>query len=564
MPSLSSCPERHVVIDRRAGHYLCFPDVCLTDSGDILCAYNEFDRHVGTRRRLLLKRSADGGATWGRAVMIDAYESHCPRLARVPNGSGVAGQSVLALLHDAGPVLYWSTDDGLTWVRQAPDSLAHGLLDRIIPLDGGEDTPGAGELLFTTGHQHRGSQPQPRIRQAPTEQLAYISRNRGRRWEAYSVIANEKCLVLCEASVIRLPRPKGDTNQAPLLLALMRENSFVGEPMYFCLSQDGGATWSQPQPTPLIGHRPTLGLTRSGKLLVTYRCVGPDPGTKAWLGTVDELCSGFRVHGLHPNPQNPRLIPEGLLMQTAGGPGAPVRYALRPLTDPNSATASLEAEVLVRESELNGCGLHLGMWWKLYSDCLVPDCDVDADGVTVLPVEYEPGVFHSIRVDYEPGLCRLFVDGKPRGVYPVDRMSGDTRPILAGSIARKDDNACEALWRKLSLTTHEPSLGRDYDWSWSHTSGEMPDAWIDSRVLELQNDRNASPADFGYSGWVELPTAQEKSGKSGGRKRKGGRFFCAYHHGGGTEPGYKPGESAHVVGTWFDEKDFPFTRKVGG
>ena len=29
---------------------------------------------------------------------------------------------------------------------------------------------------------------------------------------------------------------------------------------------------------------------------------------------------------------------------------------------------SLEAEVLVRESELNGCGLHLGMWWKLYSD----------------------------------------------------------------------------------------------------------------------------------------------------------------------------------------------------
>ena len=30
-----------------------------------------------------------------------------------------------------------------------------------------------------------------------------------------------------------------------------------------------------------------------------------------------------------------------------------------------------------------------------------------------------------------------------------------------------------------------------------------PDAYIDSRVLELKNDRLASPADFGYSGWAE-------------------------------------------------------------
>jgi hypothetical protein len=35
-----------------------------------------------------------------------------------------------------------------------------------------------------------------------------------------------------------------------------------------------------------------------------------------------------------------------------------------------------------------------------------------------------------------------------------------------------------------------------------------------------------------------------------------GEFFCAYHHGGGAEPGYTPGESSHVLGTWFGEKDF--------
>ena len=49
--------------------------------------------------------------------------------------------------------------------------------------------------------------------------MAYASRNLGRSWEPLSVIANGKLLVLCEASVIRLPGrgPKGE----PRLLALM-------------------------------------------------------------------------------------------------------------------------------------------------------------------------------------------------------------------------------------------------------------------------------------------------------------------------------------------------------
>lgn len=554
MPSLTSRPERHVVIDRRAGHYLCFPDVCLTGTGALLCVYNEFDRHVGTRRRLMLRRSEDGGKTWSAPRLLSAWESHCPRISRLPDGGG--GWAYV-IADDHGPTLYWSADDGQSWVSHTGEGLGHGLIDRILPLDEG------GEVLFATGHLHRGSQPQPKIRQAPTEQMGYVSRNRGRRWEAFSLVASEKCLVLCEASVIRLPvkdskaskdSKTAKASQPPRLLALLRENSFVGEPMYCALSEDGGATWGAPVPTPLIGHRPTLGHTRSGKLLVTYRCVGPDPGTKAWLGTLDELCSGFRVHGLHPDENNPKLLREGLLVANEAGPDSPVRYALRPITDPEFATASLQAEVLVREADLNGCGLHLGMWWKLYPDCLVPDCDLDNEGNQALPVEYEPGVFHTIRVDYEPGLCRLFVDGEPRGAYPVDRMAGDTRPILAGAIARKEQNACVALWRKLSLSIREPNLPggpRAYDWAWDHASGETPDAWIDARVLELRNDRQASPADFGYSGWVELPGAKGKT------SRKGGHFFCAYHHGGGDQPGYQPGLSAHVAGTWFSENDFP-------
>jgi hypothetical protein len=145
-----------------------------------------------------------------------------------------------------------------------------------------------------------------------------------------------------------------------------------------------------------------------------------------------------------------------------------------------------------------------------------------------------------VRITYEPGLCRLFVDGEPCGEYPVDPLDGDTRPIIVGAVSRTVDNGCEVLWRRMSLSIREPGFGREYSWRWDHTQG-LPDAFINSRVLELKNDRLASPVDFGYSGWAELAD---------------GEFLCAYHHGGGDEPGYVPGESAHIMGTRFFENDF--------
>jgi len=523
MPSLDAAQDRHVVIDRRAGQYLCFPDVCLTDAGTLLCAYNEFDRHVGTRRRLLLKESRDQGRTWGQAVSPLDVQSHCPRLSRLRDG-------VLLLLDDADRSVLRSVDNGRRWTRIRVPLLVHGLLDRVLELEDG--------VLFTTGHMHLGKEALPKIRQAPTEQVCYVSQDRGGSWKRLSTIARQDCLVLCEASVIRLPGtgPGG----AARLLALMRENSFVGEPMYCCVSEDGGASWSAPAPTPLVGHRPCLGWTRSGRLLVTYRDVGPDPGAKAWLGGLDELCSDFRVHGLHPDPGGLALTPQGLRIQSASGPLSPVRYLLRPLTDPERAHADFEAEVEVASAGEQGCGIRLGVWWRLFPDCIVPD----ADGAGA--VAWEPGRPHSVRIVHEPGLCRLFVDGEACGEYPVDPLDGNSRPILFGAVSRKEDNACEALWRRVSLVIREPLPGgapgqeREYAWRWDHAQG-FPDAFIDSRVLELKNDRDAAPGDFGYSGWAELAD---------------GEFFCAHHHGGGYEPEYLEGYSAHVLGTRFFEKDF--------
>ena len=87
MPSLTSCPERHVIIDRRPGRYLSFPDVGLDRSGNLVVVYREADQHVANEASVLLaRRSADAGRTWSEPEILNARHGHCPRLTRLPDG----------------------------------------------------------------------------------------------------------------------------------------------------------------------------------------------------------------------------------------------------------------------------------------------------------------------------------------------------------------------------------------------------------------------------------------------------------------------------------------------
>ncbi|QGY40505.1 exo-alpha-sialidase [Pseudodesulfovibrio cashew] len=510
MPTLTDRADRHVVIDRREGEYLCFPDVVFSDER-LIVAYNAAEQHVTpSRRDLLVRASRDLGQTWGDIVRVDVRRSHCPRLNKLPDGS----------LHmtSSNVFQHFSKDNGQTWDTRKMTGFAHDMLDRVIVLDDGS--------WLTTGHLHRGTEPHPAIRQAPTEQMVYRSDDQGEHWLTVSVIARERNLVLCEASLVRLPDGR--------LLALLRENSFIYEPMYACLSEDEGATWSDPIPTPLIGHRPTVGLTSQGLLLVTYRNVAPDMGTCAWLGTPEELLGGFRVQGRHEAPADLALTDEGLRIHNKEDTAPPVRYVLRPLTDPRSATATLEAEVRVDMAGDNGCGLRLGTWWRIFPDRIVPDTE---DGGAI---PLAPGRFHTLRLDYAHGQVALSVDGEERLAIEVEEDCAETRAILFGAPYPFKDNDVDATWRRVSLSTREPRLQRSYAWSW-HAGQGMPDQWALDNILELKNDRHAAAPDFGYSGWAELPD---------------GSFFCAYHHGDGTDPEYSPLFTSHIMGTRFRPADF--------
>lgn len=511
MPSISADYSRHVTIDARPGHYLSFPDVHLTRQGKLLCVYRQADRHVAARACLLASSSADLGQTWSPPRYVCAAGGHCPRITGLDDGRTV-------IIDDPSKSQFWSLDGGESF-HQAPISGAYITIpDRILPL--------RPDFYLTTGHTHRGQEALSKIRQAPSEQMVFASSNQGADWRPYSVLAFDLNLVLCEASMIRMPDGT--------LLAILRENSFVYEPMYICTSRDQGVTWSAPRPAPIPGHRPTLGLTPGGKLLVTYRDVGPDGGTAAWMGTFEELDRDYEVHGLHPEPTNPSLTPEGLLIANEPGPDQAARYALRPMTDPERAHAELAVDVHAEYVEEKACALHFGGWWRVLEGGLKPPAE---DAPIIAADTTKPT---RIVLRYTPGNVEARVNGELAGNYPADPLQADNRAILFGNASVKEKNGGRHWWKSVLLSIREPRYEREYSWKWEHSMGH-PDAYARSRVLELANSRKASPGDYGYSGWTALPD---------------GRYFCAYHHADGLEPGYEPGNTSHVRGTWFSDSDF--------
>ena len=519
MLSLHENSERHVIIDARPGHYLSFPDVCLTPGGRVLVAYREADKHVATRKRVLLRSSGDRGKTWSDFTVLYGDHGHCPRFTVLEDGRVV-------VLDDSPPFLSISDDGGETWEHLAVKGIAHGLLDRAMVLESGD--------WLTAGHGHRGEVCPPAIAQPPVEQMAYRSVSQGRKWRALSVMANARNLVLCEASMARLDN--GD------ILVLFRENSQVFEPMYWSLSSDNGETWSDPMPTPLIGHRPTIGLTRSGKLLVTYRNVAPNMGTAAWLGEVEELIrdkKGFQVHGLAPglgeqdNP-NPVLTDQGLLLDNEMGEERCVLYCLYPLTDPEHARAVLEADVRVFSGETNACGMRLGVWWRIFGDRIKPEIK------GARPFKLPSGQMNRIRITYEDGAVTLHVNNRKKRTFELPADDVRRRPVLFGNCSVRDKIRGKSLWKSIRYSCSEPRFLKDYHWEWTPDSG-LPDACAAGRVLELNNARQAAWPDFGYSGWTEVSN---------------GEFLCAYHHADGLDSGYKPGETSLVMATRFYESDF--------
>lgn len=511
MPSVSALAARHAVVDARPGHYLCFPDLLALPGGRLLCVYREADRHVATRRALLARESADGGATWGPAREVARGTGHCPRL------SAPAAGLILAL--DDNATLHESRDEGRTWATTWGTGMAHGVADRILALPGGP--------WLTTAHRHLDGPEDPASGQQPTEQVVFASTDAGATWQPVGRLAGPGRLVLCEAAMVRLPSGR--------ILALLRENSHVGEPIRRCHSDDGGRTWSAPEPTPLLGHRPTPGLTADGRLLVTYRDTGPSPGTSAWLGPEEALC-GFAPQGpaSHAPGPPPPLSAAGLLLEA---PPTTAPWLLHPLTDPDAEHAALEAEVRCLDG---AAGLRLGGWWRVTPGELAllgPPADGGGPPEILGRTTLKPGTVHRLRLEWRPGEVRALVDGQPRLALALPAADVRRRAVCFGALPGE---AGRSLWRAVAQDIRPAGGGPGHAWAWTPAQGQ-PDARVRREVLRLADAPGVAWPDFGYSGWAEPHP---------------GQFVCVYHHAAAQAQDYAPGTCAQVRATRFDTTDF--------
>jgi len=222
--------------------------------------YRESDSHTARDfTRLVVRLSDDDGKTFSDRRALVATEKtdgrlrkyNCPKVQQLKDGRVLIVCDVYSVPPAEGDSKRWyaqiefftSADNGDTWAGPQETGVSGIMPDEVVELD-------IGDWLLATH----------------TKGVQYVSRSMdgGARWEAPAVLAARKGYALCEASIIKVPG--GD------LVCYMRENTRKGLPIYKSLSSDGGRTWQGPFETLMdAGHRPVAHLTRSGKVLITYR-----------------------------------------------------------------------------------------------------------------------------------------------------------------------------------------------------------------------------------------------------------------------------------------------------
>lgn len=290
------------VICKQPGRYIGWPTIAKTRSGELLAVFSgDRDAHVDPFGKTFLIRSGDGGMTWAApelvndtplddrdagicvcadgTVVVSWFTSHyLPEhyLKRFPEGNERwsrhlkaitpeairrwAGETLIGNRYVLGCWIRRSTDGGRTWEDpvRVPATTPHG------PIELSD-----GRLMFVgiEGNQRQGAR--------RDQVVAAESRDRGRSWSvlaripaypAYTGTAPDGYAYLCEPHVVEVAPGR--------LLAMARYEEVPRAPQRCVLwqftSADGGRTWTQPAPTPIVGKPPHLVRLRNGCILVSY------------------------------------------------------------------------------------------------------------------------------------------------------------------------------------------------------------------------------------------------------------------------------------------------------
>lgn len=337
---ISDDASRQVIVDREAGVYLGHVTTCLLDDGVTILAV--YPKSHG-RGQIVLKKSPDGGKTWGpRLPVPDSFSTslECPTLFKVRREDG--GQRLL-LFSGMYPIrMSVSEDLGETWSELAPIGDFGGIvaLGDLITLrncsligffhdenwlitagntrktevyragtgaaartvyknytrseDSGWRQEGGIESLSDENGLEEYYKIYESVYGSPTKDPYRVykitSDDRGLTWSSPVEIARHPDAGLCEPGAVRSP----DGTEIAVLLRenFRRHNSFA------IFSSDEGETWSPPAELQgaLTGDRHTVRYLPDGRLFISFRDTCLQSPTRGdwcgWVGTYDDIKNG--------------------------------------------------------------------------------------------------------------------------------------------------------------------------------------------------------------------------------------------------------------------------------
>lgn len=267
--------------------YEAWPDLVLTNSGKLICVFTECTRHSDRQNsRLALVESCDRGRTWSEKKYLTEkcnadYYFNCARISKLQDGR-------LAILCDkltkggdskkecqSSEIHLWIADpDGCKWHHEAVYPFCGIVPDKLHELQ-------SGRLIIAAHFDNKET--------GKLEQYLWYSDDKGATWSDRITVAASEKYNLCEASILECSDNR--------LIALLRENSLVGEDILMTVSDDGGENWSDIMHTPICaGHRPTSGKLIDGRIMISYRFIPALGLHNAFMAFITEnsLLSGNR------------------------------------------------------------------------------------------------------------------------------------------------------------------------------------------------------------------------------------------------------------------------------
>jgi len=253
------------IVSRDDRVYEAFPDLAATPSGRLVCIYRESDAHRPVAiSNLVWRTSDDSGRTWGpRRLLAQAeprgdrlFAWNCPRIVCLQDGRLIYLCDAYELPPDEDQgcrdsrIYFWvSKDQGQTFEGPQCQSGPIGVVpDRILVTH-------QGTWLFSTTYRPATGKMEG--------QYLWRSTDEGKTWEEPICVAYDDNLELCEGSIVQL--------DSGALVCYLREDQRKGYPGFKTISHDDGLSWEGVYPTLMpCAHRPVAGLTKSGKVMVTF------------------------------------------------------------------------------------------------------------------------------------------------------------------------------------------------------------------------------------------------------------------------------------------------------